>query len=159
MDKYGAINDGVHQPPADVGFSRAGMNKSTRETPKGVFFNHQRLLGRLTGSPYTKKTAWIPLYAWAYLRSCKQYAVVKKSLGDIDPFRIQYRQQRKDIMGREQTLASLVGGFVEDTTVPVVHDSRSHREMPLRARELTWLRPQPQCFRRPGTRSHPNLVI
>lgn len=41
----------------------------------------------------------LDLYAWAYLRSCEQYAVTKKSLGEIDAFRIQYRQQRKEIMG------------------------------------------------------------
>lgn len=42
----------------------------------------------------------LELFAWAYSRSCKQYGVVKKSLGEIDPFRIQYRQQRKAIMGQ-----------------------------------------------------------
>ena len=41
----------------------------------------------------------LDLYCWAYVRSCKQYGVVKQSLGDIDAFRIQYRQQRKDIIG------------------------------------------------------------
>ena len=41
----------------------------------------------------------LELYAWAYLRSCEQYGVVKKSLGEIDVFRIQYRQQRKEVMG------------------------------------------------------------
>ena len=41
----------------------------------------------------------LELYAWAYLRSCEQYAVVKESLGEIDAFRIQYRQQRKEVMG------------------------------------------------------------
>lgn len=41
----------------------------------------------------------LELYAWAYLRSCEQYGVVKKSLGEIDAFRIQYRQQRKEVMG------------------------------------------------------------
>lgn len=42
----------------------------------------------------------LELFAWAYSRSCKQYGVVKKSLGEIDVFRIQYRQQRKVIMGQ-----------------------------------------------------------
>jgi hypothetical protein len=42
----------------------------------------------------------LELYAWAYLRSCAQYGVVKKSLGEIDAFRIQYRQQRKEVMGQ-----------------------------------------------------------
>lgn len=41
----------------------------------------------------------LELYVWAYLRSCEQYGVVKKSLGEIDTFRIQYRQQRKEVMG------------------------------------------------------------
>ncbi|CBL45503.1 Conserved hypothetical protein [gamma proteobacterium HdN1] len=41
----------------------------------------------------------LELFAWAYLRSCEQYGVVKKSLGEIDAFRIQYRQQRKEVMG------------------------------------------------------------
>ncbi len=41
----------------------------------------------------------LDLYAWAYLRSCEQYGVVKKSLGEIDAFRIEYRQQRKEVMG------------------------------------------------------------
>ncbi|MEJ2741140.1 MAG: Fic family protein [Gammaproteobacteria bacterium] len=41
----------------------------------------------------------LELYTWAYLRSCEQYGVVKKSLGEIDAFRIQYRQQRKEVMG------------------------------------------------------------
>lgn len=42
----------------------------------------------------------LELFAWAYFRSCKQYSVIKKSLGEIDAFRIQYRQQRKAIMGQ-----------------------------------------------------------
>jgi len=41
----------------------------------------------------------LELYGWAYMRSCEQYGVVKKSLGEIDAFRIQYRQQRKEVMG------------------------------------------------------------
>lgn len=42
----------------------------------------------------------LDLYVWAYRRSCTQYGVMKKSLGEIDAFRIQYRQQRKDAMGK-----------------------------------------------------------
>ncbi|MBV1878709.1 MAG: Fic family protein [Pseudomonadales bacterium] len=41
----------------------------------------------------------LDLYCWAYIRSCKQYSVVKKSLGEIDAYRIQYRQQKKQVMG------------------------------------------------------------
>ena len=42
----------------------------------------------------------LELFAWVYSRSCEQYGVVKKSLGEIDAFRIQYRQQRKAVMGQ-----------------------------------------------------------
>jgi prophage maintenance system killer protein len=42
----------------------------------------------------------LDLFSWAYSRSCQQYGVVKKSLGEIDAFRIQYRQQRKAVMGQ-----------------------------------------------------------
>jgi Fic family protein len=40
------------------------------------------------------------LFCWAYSRSCNQYGVVKDSLGEIDAFRIQYRAQRKTVMGQ-----------------------------------------------------------
>ena len=42
----------------------------------------------------------LELFAWAYSRSCELYGVVKESLGEIDAFRIQYRQQRKAVMGQ-----------------------------------------------------------
>lgn len=42
----------------------------------------------------------LELFAWAYSRSCKHYEVIKQSLGEIDAFRIQYRQQRKTVMGK-----------------------------------------------------------
>jgi Fic family protein len=42
----------------------------------------------------------LDLYCWAYLRTCNQYSVVKESIGEIDGFRIQYRQQRKEVMGQ-----------------------------------------------------------
>ncbi len=42
----------------------------------------------------------LELFAWAYSRSCKHYGVVRNSLGEIDAFRVQYRQQRKAIMGQ-----------------------------------------------------------
>ena len=41
----------------------------------------------------------LDLFCWAYVRSCKQYGVVKQSLGEIDAFRIEYRQQRKEVIG------------------------------------------------------------
>jgi len=40
------------------------------------------------------------LFSWAYSRSAQQYEVVKSSLGEIDAFRIQYRAQRKAVMGQ-----------------------------------------------------------
>ena len=42
----------------------------------------------------------LELFAWTYSRSCKQYGEIKKSLGEIDAFRIRYRHQRKAIMGQ-----------------------------------------------------------
>jgi len=42
----------------------------------------------------------LELFTWAYSRSCKQYGIVRKSLGEIDAFRIKYRQQRKTVMGQ-----------------------------------------------------------
>ena len=44
-------------------------------------------------------TPMLDLFCWAYTQSCKQYDVVKESLGEISAFRIQYRQQRKEVMG------------------------------------------------------------
>jgi Fic family protein len=45
-------------------------------------------------------TPMLNLFCWAYSRSCNQYGVVKESLGEIDAFRIQYRAQRKAVMGQ-----------------------------------------------------------
>lgn len=42
----------------------------------------------------------LDLFIWAYRRSCNQYDTVKKSIGEIDAYRIQYRQARKEIMGQ-----------------------------------------------------------
>lgn len=44
--------------------------------------------------------ALVDLFSWAYRRSSRMYGVVKDSLGDIDPHRLKYREQRKLIMGR-----------------------------------------------------------
>ena len=41
----------------------------------------------------------LELFEWAYSRSCQQYEVVKASLGEIDTYRIQYRNERKQAMG------------------------------------------------------------
>jgi Fic family protein len=49
----------------------------------------------------TNNTApMMELFCHAYLRSCEQYQVTKESLGEIDAFRVQYRQQRKQVMGQ-----------------------------------------------------------
>lgn len=32
------------------------------------------------------------IFAWAYKRSCARYSAVRQSLGEPDPFRLQYRQ-------------------------------------------------------------------
>ncbi len=45
-------------------------------------------------------TPLLELFTWAYAQSCKQYGVVKQSLGEIDAFRIQYRSHRKTVMGQ-----------------------------------------------------------
>ncbi len=42
----------------------------------------------------------VELFRYAYLRSCEQYQATKDSLGEIDVFRVQYRQQRKQVMGQ-----------------------------------------------------------
>lgn len=63
----------------------------------------------------------LDLFAWAYSRSCKQYGVVKKSLGEIDAFRIQYRQQRKAIMG-QIVKQGLHGSAAEELIENYCHD-------------------------------------
>lgn len=45
-------------------------------------------------------TPMLELFCWAYSRSANQYGVIKDSLGEIDAFRIQYRTQRKTVMGQ-----------------------------------------------------------
>ena len=45
-------------------------------------------------------TPMLELFCWAYSRSANLYDVVKDSLGEIDAFRIQYRSQRKVVMGQ-----------------------------------------------------------
>jgi len=63
----------------------------------------------------------LDLYCWAYVRSCEQYGVVRKSLGEIDAFRIQYRQQRKDVMG-QVVKRSLHGKQAEDFIENFCHE-------------------------------------
>ena len=42
----------------------------------------------------------LELFCWAYSRSCNQYNVVRDSPGEIDAFRIEHRQTRKEVMGK-----------------------------------------------------------
>ncbi len=63
----------------------------------------------------------LDLYCWAYVRSCEHYGVVRKSLGEIDAFRIQYRQQRKDVMG-QVVKRGLHGKQAEDFIENVGHE-------------------------------------
>src|SRR3990167_533015 len=77
----------------------------------------------------------LDLYVWAYQRSCAQYGVMKKSLGEIDAFRIQYRQQRKDVMGKVirqglhgQAAEALIEQFCREQNI---HDSAKFTAMTL----------------------------
>ena len=47
------------------------------------------------------------VFVWAYKRSCARYSAVRQSLGDPDPFRLQYRQH---II---QTVADVVRGKMD----------------------------------------------
>ncbi|MDR3504019.1 MAG: Fic family protein [Legionella sp.] len=38
------------------------------------------------------------VFVWAYGRSCKRYSAIRQSLGEPDPFRLQYRQQIKKLV-------------------------------------------------------------
>jgi len=59
----------------------------------------------------------LELYTWAYARSCQHYTQVKQSLGQVDAFRIQYRHQRKTVMGqiiRQNLHGSAAEKLIED---------------------------------------------
>jgi Fic family protein len=38
------------------------------------------------------------VFVWAYERSCKRYSAIRQSMGEPDPFRLQYRQQIKKLV-------------------------------------------------------------
>jgi hypothetical protein len=40
------------------------------------------------------------IYLWAYERSAQRYAAARQSLGEPDPFRLKYRDELRDIVGR-----------------------------------------------------------
>ena len=62
----------------------------------------------------TNNTApMMELFCHAYFRSCEQYQATKESLGEIDAFRVQYRQQRKQVMG-QVIQDNLHGKSIED---------------------------------------------
>jgi Fic family protein len=42
----------------------------------------------------------VELFVYAYKRSCDQYKAAKQSVGEIDAYRVQYRAQRKQVMGQ-----------------------------------------------------------
>lgn len=69
------------------------------------------------------------LYAWSYLRSCKQYAVAVESL-HIDPVRAHYRQTRRDIIRQlvQQGMhADIAEQFIQSEVrriVPVEHQEK-----------------------------------
>ncbi len=68
------------------------------------------------------------LYAWSYLRSCKQYAAAAESL-TIDPIRAHYRQLRRDII-RQVVQQSKHGAVAEQFMLAEVERlvSEEHRE-------------------------------
>jgi hypothetical protein len=40
------------------------------------------------------------VFMWAYERSAARYAAVRQSLGEPDPFRLRYREQFRELIGR-----------------------------------------------------------
>ena len=40
------------------------------------------------------------VFVWAYERSCQEYRVVRQTLGEPDPFRLQFRNQISDAVQR-----------------------------------------------------------
>ena len=54
----------------------------------------------------------LELFQFAYMRSCEKYVVVKKSIGQIDTYRVKYRKERKEILG-EIIRGGLIGSDIE----------------------------------------------
>ncbi|WP_375751311.1 Fic family protein [Vibrio sp. HN007] len=62
----------------------------------------------------------LEVYTWAYKRSCEQYEVVEKSVGEIDSYRIKYRADRKRALGqiiRSMTVGDNVQKLLEQFCV------------------------------------------
>ncbi len=56
------------------------------------------------------------VFVWAYKRSYENYAVVRQSLGEPDPFRFRYRQQLIDVIGqvvRRKLIGQDIPVFIE----------------------------------------------
>ncbi len=54
---------------------------------------------------YNRVELFAEVFAWAYERSCLRYSAVRQTLGDPDPFRVRYRNLRKE------TVAMIVRGI------------------------------------------------
>ncbi len=66
----------------------------------------------------------VELFCYAYLRSCEQYQAAKTALGEIDAFRVQYRQQRKQVMGQVikhglhgKEIEQHIGNYCQENTI------------------------------------------
>ena len=55
------------------------------------------------------------LFVFAYKRSCDQYKSAKEAVGEIDAYRVQYRAQRKQVMG--QIIAGDLHGKAKDAHI------------------------------------------
>ena len=67
----------------------------------------------------------LELFVWAYSRSCDLYGIVKKSLGQIDVFRVQYRQQRQAVM--DQVVRQGLQGKAAQDLIETFCRKKKHR--------------------------------
>jgi len=81
----------------------------------------------------------VELFRWSYLQSCKQYAVLKQSIGEIDGYRIQHRAQRKQVMG-EIIRAGLHNDEIEKQLVNFCHQQAINSQDKFIAMTLTDLK-------------------
>jgi len=64
------------------------------------------------------------VFVWAYERSCKRYSAIRQSLGEPDPFRLQYRQQIKKLV------AEVVRGCMDMRKAASWIAERTEKEIP-----------------------------
>ena len=69
------------------------------------------------------------VFEWAYQRSCLKYSTVRKTLGEPDPFRIKYRELRKETVAhvvRSQMNKTSALDFIrqQTATIPVADQMR-----------------------------------